>query len=131
MTPGSRGRVLLVDDEPALLEIMAETLQEAGFAGDRAAGALERLDEHGGQIAGVGLDRAFALHSTIVTADAFAERFLGLYPVPDWTAEVGLRRQVTPLVVLDVGIARHFAGVIHSHERRGFALFDFCEGRGR
>jgi hypothetical protein len=31
VTGGDRGRVLLVDDDPALLEIMAEVLQEAGF----------------------------------------------------------------------------------------------------
>ena len=43
MTPGSRGRVLLVDDEPALLEIMAETLQEAGFAVETARDGPEAL----------------------------------------------------------------------------------------
>jgi len=43
LTPGSRGRVLLVDDEPALLEIMAETLQEAGFSVETARDGPEAL----------------------------------------------------------------------------------------
>ncbi|HEU0090937.1 MAG TPA: response regulator, partial [Vicinamibacteria bacterium] len=43
MTTGGRGRVLLVDDEPALLEIMAETLQEAGFSVETARDGPEAL----------------------------------------------------------------------------------------
>ena len=44
-----KGRVLLVDDEPALLEIMAETLREAGFAVETAGDgeeALRRIEVH-------------------------------------------------------------------------------------
>jgi hypothetical protein len=63
---------------------------------------------------GVGYDRAFALRSTVVTADLFAERFVGLYNRPDLTAEAGLRHQVTPVVAVDAGAAWHFAGVLHS-----------------
>jgi serine/threonine-protein kinase len=40
---GDRGRVLLVDDEPALLEIMAEVLQEAGFTVETAKDGLQAL----------------------------------------------------------------------------------------
>lgn len=43
MTGGDRGRVLLVDDEPALLEIMAEVLQEAGFTVETAKDGLQAL----------------------------------------------------------------------------------------
>ena len=43
MTDGGRGRVLLVDDEPALLEILAETLQEAGFSVETARDGLQAL----------------------------------------------------------------------------------------
>jgi serine/threonine-protein kinase len=47
MSPESRGRVLLVDDEPTLLETTAETLQAAGFfvetAGDGRL-ALARIE---------------------------------------------------------------------------------------
>lgn len=60
--------------------------------------------------AGLGVDRTFPLHSMLVAADVVAERFLGLYPNVDWTAELGVRRQWSPQVVLDVGVARRFAG---------------------
>jgi len=43
VTAGDRGRVLLVDDEPALLEIMAEVLQEAGFSVETAKDGLQAL----------------------------------------------------------------------------------------
>jgi two-component system response regulator MprA len=43
LTAGGRGRVLLVDDEPALLEIMAEVLQEAGFTVETAKDGLQAL----------------------------------------------------------------------------------------
>jgi hypothetical protein len=64
--------------------------------------------------AGVGIDRTFPLQSMLVTADVFAERFLGLYPNVDWTAELGIRRQWSPKVVVDLGVARRFAGSTRS-----------------
>jgi hypothetical protein len=63
---------------------------------------------------GVGYDRAFGLSSTMLTADLFAERFVGLYARPDVTAEAGFRRQLTPIVALDAGGSWRFAGVLHS-----------------
>jgi hypothetical protein len=64
--------------------------------------------------AGLGVDRTFPLQSMLVIADVFAERFRGLYPTVDWTAELGVRRQWTPELVLDLGIARRFAGSARS-----------------
>ena len=49
MSMENRGQVLLVDDEPALLEVMAETLRTAGFLVDTAAAgreALTRIEVH-------------------------------------------------------------------------------------
>jgi hypothetical protein len=70
---------------------------------------------HGARwFAGAGLDHAFPLRSTLLSADIFAERFVGLYALTDWTAEVGLRHQLSPIVVIDAGVGRHFAGVIQS-----------------
>ena len=66
-------------------------------------------------VSGLGVDRAFALASTLVSADVVAERFIGLYDSIDWSAELGVRRQLTPTVVFDFGIARHFAGVAMSN----------------
>ncbi len=64
--------------------------------------------------AGAAFDHSFALRSTLLSADVFAERFVGLYANTDWTAEIGLRHQLTPLIVLDAGAGRHFAGTIRS-----------------
>jgi hypothetical protein len=64
--------------------------------------------------AGLALDHSFPLRSTLVIADVFVERFIGLYAVADWTAEAGLRHQLTPLLVLDAGVSRHFAGTIQA-----------------
>ena len=64
--------------------------------------------------AGVGYDHSFALSSTMITADLFAERFVGLYPRPDVSVETGVRRQVTPVMAVDAGGAWHFAGVLRS-----------------
>jgi hypothetical protein len=60
--------------------------------------------------AGAAVDHAFALSSTLVAADLFAEHLVGLYPRIDWTAEIGVRRQWSPQLVLDAGIGRRFAG---------------------
>jgi hypothetical protein len=64
--------------------------------------------------AGLGIDRTFPLQSTLVAADIIAERFIGLFPRADWTAEVGIRHQRSPQIVLDLGVARHFAGTTRS-----------------
>jgi serine/threonine-protein kinase len=48
MSSDNRGRVLLVDDDPSLLEVMADTLQEAGFLVETARDgreALARIEE--------------------------------------------------------------------------------------
>lgn len=58
----------------------------------------------------VGVDHAFALSSTLVSADFAAERFAGLFAKTDLSAEVGIRRQVTPQFVIDFGVTRHFVG---------------------
>ena len=63
---------------------------------------------------GMGVDRTFPLRSMLVSADVFAERFIGLYPSVDWTTEIGVRRQWSPKLVLDLGVARRFAGVTRS-----------------
>ena len=66
-------------------------------------------------MSGLAVDRAFPLASTLVMADVVAERFIGLYDATDWTAELGLRHQWTPTLVVDLGVARHFAGPVKSN----------------
>jgi hypothetical protein len=64
-------------------------------------------------VAGLGVDHAMPLRSLLLSADIFAEQFVGLFKT-DWTAELGLRHQLSPRVVVDGGIGRHFAGVTPS-----------------
>lgn len=72
--------------------------------------------ERGGErmLAGLGLDRTFPLHSTLIAADVFAERFTGLNRPVDWTAEVGVRRQLTVRSVIDAAVGRRFRGAVKS-----------------
>jgi hypothetical protein len=60
--------------------------------------------------AALGFDHTFPLVSTLIVADVVVDRFDGLYPLNDWTAEVGMRKQLTPKVVADLGVSRRFAG---------------------
>ena len=61
-------------------------------------------------LAGVAADKAFPLKSLLIVADVFAERFEGIGRSTDWTAEVGVRRQVTPWLVMDGALGRHYLG---------------------
>lgn len=61
-------------------------------------------------LVGLAFDHALALHSTLWMADLYAERYVGLYALTDWTAEIGARHQFTPTVGVDAGIGRHFRG---------------------
>jgi hypothetical protein len=60
--------------------------------------------------AALGIDHTWPLISTLVIADVVVDRFDGLYPLDDWTGELGVRRQVTPQMVFDFGVSRRFAG---------------------
>jgi hypothetical protein len=64
--------------------------------------------------AGLGIDRTLPMISTLFTADLVIDRFAGLYTRDDWTAEIGVRRQLTPELIADVGVGRRFAGVTQS-----------------
>jgi hypothetical protein len=60
--------------------------------------------------AALGIDHTFPLVSTLVIADIVVDRFAGLYPLDDWTAEIGLRKQFAQQLVVDLGFGRHVAG---------------------
>ena len=61
-------------------------------------------------MAGLGVAHAFALSSTLLIADVVVERFVDLYDASDVLAELGLRHQLSPQVVADIGVTRHFSG---------------------
>ncbi|PYP80999.1 MAG: hypothetical protein DMD35_02900 [Gemmatimonadetes bacterium] len=72
-------------------------------------------------MAGIGVDHAFALASTLVTADFVVERFVDLYDQNDFTAELGLRHQLTPQLVFDVGGSRRFGATSATAVTLGFS----------
>jgi hypothetical protein len=65
--------------------------------------------------AAFGIDHAFPLSSTLFIADVVMERYVDLYDVDDVIGELGLRHQLSPQVVADIGISRSFAGRVRSN----------------
>jgi hypothetical protein len=59
---------------------------------------------------GMAADKTFPLQSLLIVGDIFAERFEGLNRAVDWTAELGVRHQMTPWLVVDAAIGRHYSG---------------------
>jgi hypothetical protein len=64
--------------------------------------------------ASLGFDHTFPLRSTLIVAAISVDRFDGLYPLDNWTAEVGARKQLTPQLVGDLGVGRGFVGSTQS-----------------
>ena len=65
-------------------------------------------------MAGLGVDHAFALSSTLLIADVVFERYVDLYDVDNVIAELGLRHQLTPQIVADIGVSQSIAGQVRS-----------------
>jgi hypothetical protein len=63
---------------------------------------------------GLAIDHTFPMVSTLLIADLAVDRYVGLYPLDDWTAELGVRHQLTPELMADFGLARRFAGTTQS-----------------
>ena len=64
--------------------------------------------------AGVAADHALPLRSLLLVAGVFAQRDARQGAPNDWTAETGLRWQLGPSSVFDVGVGRHFTGADRS-----------------
>ena len=89
---------------------------QSGIESTSQAAAPGEVENHSHWLLGVGFDRAFRLASTLLVADIFAEKFEGIGRKTDATAEIGLRRQIRPQVVLVGALGRHFRGA-------GFSTF--------
>ena len=73
--------------------------------------------------AALGVDHTFPFWSTLVAANVAWDRFDGLFPLDDWTAEIGIRRQLTPQLVGDLGVGRRFAGTTQATSVTGGVTF--------
>ena len=61
-------------------------------------------------LAGVAIDKTFALHSLLVTAETFAEQPLRDDSSVAWSAATGVRYQLSPRWAMDAGVGRRFTG---------------------
>jgi hypothetical protein len=61
-------------------------------------------------LAGVAIDKTFALQSLLVTAETFAQQPIREGADVSWSAGTGLRYQLSPRWTMDAGIGRHFSG---------------------
>jgi len=68
----------------------------------------EEAGEASRWMAGLAVDRAFPLRSLLATADVFAEQPLEGGAELAWTAEAGLRYQLSPQFNVDLGVGRRF-----------------------
>jgi len=63
-------------------------------------------------LVGFAADHTFPFQSLLVVSDAYMEAYSGGLPRPsDWAAEFGLRKQISPRLVLDAGLGRRFLGL--------------------
>ena len=70
-------------------------------------------------LAGVALDRAFPLRSTLIGAELFATRARASDADPEWNAAAGFRRQISPAFNIDLGVGKQLSG----DDRNWFATF--------
>ncbi|HYH82407.1 MAG TPA: hypothetical protein VEX86_21630 [Longimicrobium sp.] len=75
-----------------------------------APGAGEQAGEASRWMAGLAVDRTFPLRSLLATADVFAEQPLDDGAALAWTAEAGVRYQLSPQLNVDLGVGRRFTG---------------------
>ena len=78
------------------------------FGSDPGEG--EEAGEASRWMAGLAVDRAFPLRSLLATADVFAEEPLEDGAELAWTAEAGVRYQLSPQFNIDLGVGRRFTG---------------------
>ena len=65
---------------------------------------------HNHWLIGMAVDKTLPLRSLLIVSDVFAERFEGLNRPVDWTAELGVRHQMSPWLVVDAAFGRHYSG---------------------
>ena len=69
-----------------------------------------RTRTYGRWMAGIGIDRTFALQSVLIVADVFIEQFTGIERPLDITVEAGTRKQLRPWLAVDAGVGRKIRG---------------------
>ena len=107
--------VPFIPDTPCLVDEVPNAMATARCGAPAVGEAVQQLElfrtRYGRRwFGGVAVDHAFAVHSVLLAGDVYVEHFEQLYARPDVGAEVGVRRQLSPIVVVDAGVGRRFAG---------------------
>jgi hypothetical protein len=91
---------------------MRTDLQAAPATSNASAqSASSPVVTHAHWLAGIGADKTLPIKSVVFVGDLFVEQFEGIGRGPDWTTELGARKQVTPSVVVVGSLGRHFRGL--------------------
>jgi hypothetical protein len=92
------------------------TCSGISFSSASAAAAALKPGNNTGErwLWGAAFDHALPLQSILLVAGMFAERFEGMGRPTDWTAEGGIRKQLSTRLVADLGLGRKFSGVTTS-----------------
>jgi hypothetical protein len=91
---------------------MRTDLQAAPATSNASAqNASSPVVTHAHWLAGIGADKTLPIKSVVFVGDLFVEQFEGIGRGPDWTTELGARKQVTPSVVVVGSLGRHFKGL--------------------
>lgn len=80
------------------------------FGAEPDAGDEAGAEEISRWLAGLAVDRAFPLRSTLVTAELYAREPLAGEGEAEWNAAAGIRYQVSPVLALDAGVGRRLTG---------------------
>ncbi len=80
-----------------------------GFASTIAATSTP-TQTHDRWMWGAAIDKSLPLRSLVVMADVYGQKFRSINRAADWTAEVGLRTQMTRTIVVDAAVGRLFTG---------------------
>jgi hypothetical protein len=95
-------------DFPPLRSTCSAGSREFTDVASKAAAPAQVKQVH--WLIGIAADKTLPLRSIVLVADVFVERFEGLGRPPDWTAEFGVRRQVSTRLVFDAAVGRHYSG---------------------
>jgi len=117
VTPNCGGTPLPPLDGPCSVAIDAGLAFQCNATPTQpSVAAAGQTETHTHWLVGIAIDRTIPLASTIIIGDLFAEKFEGIGRKTDMTAELGVRRQLTPQMVFSGALGRHFRGA-------GFSTF--------
>jgi hypothetical protein len=94
------------------LAVRSACMSSAGGATTAAQAAVRAGTNTGAHwLAGIAVDKTLPLQSILLIGDVYTERYEGIGRPTDWTAELAARTQVSPRLVVDLSLGRHYLGL--------------------